>query len=382
MGRVLVAQPPGKAPWARCLLRRDETSKKDVHTEIKTDWAADEEVRQRRRVIFNDMVQAVKQLPGGASFDQTTKSWLLKGGVNAAKDFIASLRSLDFTFAEAELQSFLEPERHIRSNGSHGSPLGLGSSQPFHLDMGGFATIDVLADEEAELDKLLCSGILDEIEEREARLQETESRSDQPQSFEGTASQPLHPQSDSMSPGMSVQICGVTSHPDLNGLSGILDKRESADPISRWLVTVDGQQYSLAEDKLRAAPCSSEVPGPNGPNATHSATVATAATVPSMSNPSGDRNAVEQRSQNEDQPTIIDLETGPGESSASEPQAVLQEPRSAPTCAICMEEKELTVFVPCGHMAACISCGQRFAKQPCPVCRKKIKRVQHVFLAV
>ena len=24
-----------------------------------------------------------------------------------------------------------------------------------------------------------------------------------------------------------------------------------------------------------------------------------------------------------------------------------------------MEEKELTVFVPCGHMAACISCGQR-----------------------
>jgi len=353
-------------------------------------------------VIFNDMVQAVKQLPGGVSFDQTTKSWLLKGGVNAAKDFVASLRSLHFTFAEGELQSFLESERH-RSNGSHGSPLGLRNSE-LHLDsmMGGFAgTIDVLADEEAELDKLLCSGILDEIEEREARLQaeETESRSDQqqPQSFAaGTASaQPsaiqhlTHPQSpmDSLSPGLSVQICGVTSHPDLNGLSGILDKRESdSDPISvRWLVTVDGQQYSLAEDKLRAEPCSSEVHGPNGPsgpNGTHSATVATAAAVPSMSNPSGDRNAeVEQRNQNEDLPTIIDLET-PGESSASEPRAVLQEPRSVPTCAICMEEKELTVFVPCGHMAACISCGQRFAKQPCPVCRKKIRRVQHVFLAV
>ncbi len=314
LGRALVAQPPGKAPWARCLLRRDET-KKDFHAEIKTDWAADEDVRQRRRVIFNDMVQAVKQLPGGASFDQTTKSWLLKGGVNAAKDFIASLRSLDFTFAEAELQSFLESERHHRSNGSHGSPLGLGSSQPFHLDsmIGGFdSTIDVLADEEAELDKLLCSGILDEIEEREARLQEeSETRSDQqqPQSEAGTASaqptQLTHPQSsDSMSPGMSVKICGVTSHPDLNGLSGILDKRESDSDLSiRWLVTVDGQQYSLAEDKLRAEPCSSEVPrpnGPNGPHATH-ATVATAATVPSMSNPFGDRNAeVEQRSQNED----------------------------------------------------------------------------------
>jgi len=52
-----------------------------------------------------------------------------------------------------------------------------------------------------------------------------------------------------------------------------------------------------------------------------------------------------------------------------------------PECAICMDSAAATVFVPCGHMAACVECGERLAKKPCPVCRKKIKKVQRVFAA-
>lgn len=55
-------------------------------------------------------------------------------------------------------------------------------------------------------------------------------------------------------PGLSVKIWGLTSHPELNGSLGTLDKRDDQceqSPV-RWLVTVNGQQYSIAEDKLQA----------------------------------------------------------------------------------------------------------------------------------
>lgn len=53
-----------------------------------------------------------------------------------------------------------------------------------------------------------------------------------------------------------------------------------------------------------------------------------------------------------------------------------------PECTICMDALVDTVFVPCGHMAACAACAKRLGKKPpCPVCRKKIKIVQPVFRA-
>lgn len=55
---------------------------------------------------------------------------------------------------------------------------------------------------------------------------------------------------------------------------------------------------------------------------------------------------------------------------------------SMPECTICMDAIVGTVFVPCGHMCACRACGERLAKKPCPVCRKKIKRVQRFFMSV
>eukprot|EP00811_Abedinium_folium_P000877 NODE_10805_length_1328_cov_4.639467.p3 GENE.NODE_10805_length_1328_cov_4.639467~~NODE_10805_length_1328_cov_4.639467.p3 ORF type:complete len:188 (+),score=57.06 NODE_10805_length_1328_cov_4.639467:562-1125(+) len=52
-----------------------------------------------------------------------------------------------------------------------------------------------------------------------------------------------------------------------------------------------------------------------------------------------------------------------------------------PECIICMDALVNTVFVPCGHMAACSACAARLHRKPCPVCRKKIKLQQRVFAA-
>lgn len=44
-------------------------------------------------------------------------------------------------------------------------------------------------------------------------------------------------------------------------------------------------------------------------------------------------------------------------------------------CKICLVAAVETVFVPCGHMATCIECGERMVKRPCPICRQKVKKV-------
>ena len=245
---ILVAQPPAKAPWARCLLRRDV--KQDFHAEIKTDYDQDEEVRQRRRIIFNDMVQAVKQLQGGVSFDQPTKRWWLKGGAGAAQDFIARLRSLDFTFSEGDVEAFLQQTHVI-------------SSRPCPSDA--FNAFDAFADEEAELDKLLSSGLLDEIEEREAcreiiRPSQVPGLSDPSTWGHGEHCTALMSEATAVRPGLAVKIGGLTSHPELNGCVGIVDQRDnqgsqhSQTSQVRWLVTVHCHQYSLAEHKLQVEP--------------------------------------------------------------------------------------------------------------------------------
>eukprot|EP00435_Cladocopium_sp_Y103_P034781 s2948_g9.t1 len=381
---ILVAQPPAKAQWARCLLRRDE-SKQDFHAEFKTDYDQDEEVQQRRRIIFDDMIQAVKQLQGGVSFDRPTKRWWLKGGAGAAKDFIARLRSLDFTFSEAEVEAFL-----------HHTPVI--STRPCPSEA--FNAFDAFADEEAELDKLLSSGLLDEIEEREA-CREIIRPSQAPELLHppfANCTALVNETVTAVRPGLAVKIGGLTSHPELNGCVGIVDQRDNQGSQSsqvRWLVTVHCHQYSLAEDKLEVEPNPVgpvQVPGTAGTAGTATANLNRltesnaneahqAALGETLSQ--GDRPQSDPPPQSTSQEAVvIDLETVPDEPRRESPA---QEPRLTRACAICLEEKEsteLTVFVPCGHMAACLTCGQRLSKQPCPVCRKKIKRVQQIFLAV
>lgn len=50
-------------------------------------------------------------------------------------------------------------------------------------------------------------------------------------------------------------------------------------------------------------------------------------------------------------------------------------------CTICMDAPVDTVFVPCGHMAVCHACSKKFLKKPCPMCRKRIKIAQRVFVS-
>ena len=47
-------------------------------------------------------------------------------------------------------------------------------------------------------------------------------------------------------------------------------------------------------------------------------------------------------------------------------------------CAICWQEERNAVYVPCGHLAACLSCAQTYAHQ-CPICRQSVTKVQQVF---
>merc|ERR1712187_389361 len=48
-------------------------------------------------------------------------------------------------------------------------------------------------------------------------------------------------------------------------------------------------------------------------------------------------------------------------------------------CKVCMDAPVQTAFVPCGHMVACLACGDSLKKQKCPICRKPIKKVLQLY---
>lgn len=49
------------------------------------------------------------------------------------------------------------------------------------------------------------------------------------------------------------------------------------------------------------------------------------------------------------------------------------------SCKICFSEKREVVFVPCGHVVACIKCG--FSFNNCPTCRKPVKMVLRLYFS-
>jgi hypothetical protein len=56
------------------------------------------------------------------------------------------------------------------------------------------------------------------------------------------------------------------------------------------------------------------------------------------------------------------------------------EDKSSPLnpCALCLTEEKCLAFVPCGHVAACVSCGHSL--RSCPICRTEIKAFVRVYL--
>jgi hypothetical protein len=48
-------------------------------------------------------------------------------------------------------------------------------------------------------------------------------------------------------------------------------------------------------------------------------------------------------------------------------------------CTICLENKAVIAFVPCGHMFTCIACTRALAKKECPTCRAAVTSVLKIF---
>ena len=53
-------------------------------------------------------------------------------------------------------------------------------------------------------------------------------------------------------------------------------------------------------------------------------------------------------------------------------------PEREDICVVCMEKPYDSVFIKCGHMCTCLSCGERAKK--CPVCRE-VSKVKYVYKA-
>jgi len=57
-------------------------------------------------------------------------------------------------------------------------------------------------------------------------------------------------------------------------------------------------------------------------------------------------------------------------------------PTAGKECVICLDQPRECLFTPCGHWACCTKCGEKCIKKKpkqCPICRKKITKVQRVF---
>ncbi|KAM4095369.1 hypothetical protein ACJW30_08G024400 [Castanea mollissima] len=50
-------------------------------------------------------------------------------------------------------------------------------------------------------------------------------------------------------------------------------------------------------------------------------------------------------------------------------------------CVICFDSSRDCFFLPCGHCAACFTCGTRIAEESgtCPICRRKMKKVRKIY---
>jgi len=224
MALALVAKPPTKAPWARCMLLHGHNG--DLRAEVRTDLTLDKAGRQDYRVIFDTIVQTVKEQPGGTCFDMSQKNWVLRGGVTAIKGLIHSLRALGFTFANEEVDRFLETKCNQ----------GAFSFDPFG---------DAFADEDVLLKRWLSTGILDIIEEGVHRAEGQAKQGKQ-----ALVPSTNVPRQNLMRLGSSVRNPNVMARPKLNGCMVTMKKLEaSSDGGCKWPVSFEGQRHSPGQYK-------------------------------------------------------------------------------------------------------------------------------------
>ncbi|CAF0863133.1 unnamed protein product [Didymodactylos carnosus] len=61
------------------------------------------------------------------------------------------------------------------------------------------------------------------------------------------------------------------------------------------------------------------------------------------------------------------------------PLAYYEEESDSDMCKICWEKQIDCVFIECGHLIACTSCGNDFYMKECPMCRQTVTRIIKVF---
>eukprot|EP00931_Biecheleriopsis_adriatica_P107725 TRINITY_DN8204_c0_g1_i2.p1 TRINITY_DN8204_c0_g1~~TRINITY_DN8204_c0_g1_i2.p1 ORF type:complete len:541 (+),score=132.92 TRINITY_DN8204_c0_g1_i2:86-1708(+) len=140
--------------------------------------------------------------------------------------------------------------------------------------------------------------------------------------------------------------------------SQVVEVSESATAVGNEIA--DGEASAATEVEVTAVNETAEVNDPAAADEVAASEVTAAGENASGSRPSKGNDAAAK--ENSQAPSLPAATTG-----------------GMPECSICMDAAVATVFVPCGHMAACKECGDRLAKKPCPVCRKKIKKVQRFF---
>ena len=51
------------------------------------------------------------------------------------------------------------------------------------------------------------------------------------------------------------------------------------------------------------------------------------------------------------------------------------------SCIVCFASERTHVFAPCGHLACCAACAQKFVKRPCPICREDVTFAMKMHIA-
>mmetsp|Transcript_42013 Transcript_42013/g.97847 ORF Transcript_42013/g.97847 Transcript_42013/m.97847 type:complete len:333 (-) Transcript_42013:61-1059(-) len=331
MVALLSGKPPPHAPWARFTLKG---SRDRIFAEIKTDWDPDDAVRRGRRGFFDCMVQAMKQLPV-VTFEQSQKRWEITGGAPAVREVLKSISQLGFDVDSSDVSKFLGEE-----------------------------TLEAKAP----------PAVLDDDDELLGWLERFEASqpSETPQSTPPPANSSSAANHEGVQVGQIVQIAGVSSHPQLNGATALVEEAEG----ERWRVAIGDQRYSLMSDKLvvLGAHVTTAQAAPEQPATVSNTQHDEPCASPEVSEPVPKRRR-ESQERSASASTAHDFRghAAPLDEAGSQT-------RTVPECTICFAKLAATVFSPCGHMVTCEDCGPSFEKKLCPICRRKVKKAIRTYL--
>lgn len=203
--------------------------------EFKTDWTPDESVRQQRRVFFNDMVTAIKQIKSGhVGFEPAPhKCWVVEGP-GAGQEVVANFVALGFRFHQPDLHCFFR---------------GM-------VDMSMVTPTQVTPTQAVEPCTLPSQNVVSRpVYEHNEGEKEVLARTCSPSISTSAASSSAPPQNSRPSlwlrPGIAVRIHSDANHPSLNGQIGVVQSRIGNS--NGWYVICDGRSHALSADKLEWA---------------------------------------------------------------------------------------------------------------------------------